>query len=119
MAAGSQTLFAFAVPFVVGRVAEFALGTHWGKNLATSSGNPQLATSEGRHLVRRYSGTAAAAAATLAFTLGRLPSERSAAKVDRVQMVYYASELLLAAGALLKVGADYLKDHRQMPSSAG
>ncbi|MCL4466475.1 MAG: hypothetical protein M1401_15570 [Chloroflexi bacterium] len=119
MAGASQTVFAFAVPFVVGRVAEFALGTQWGKDLATSTGNAQLASDEGRHLVRRYSGAAAAAAATLAFVMGRLPSERSAAKADRVQMVTYASEILLAAGALLKVGADYLKDRQVMTSKAG
>lgn len=109
-----SSLLAFALPLVVGRMMDFALGTRWGRDLVASRGNASLATPEGRRLVRKYSGAAAAAAGALAFTLGRFSGERKGPRPDNAQTVAYVAELLLAAGALLKVASDYLKDRKKM-----
>ena len=114
MSAMPSSLLAFALPLLVGRALDFALGTRWGKEVVTSTGNASLASPEGRRLVRRYSGAAAAAAAALAFILGHFCGERRERKSDRAKTTAYAAELLLAVGALLKIASDYLKDRRAM-----
>lgn len=109
-----KSLAAFVVPLAVGRLIEFTLGTRLGKDLAEATGNPSLATPEGRHIIRKYSGAAAAIALGAALTLGRRPDARRGAPRDRVETLGLLSEALLSAGALIKVAVDYMRDKREM-----
>jgi hypothetical protein len=110
----SSSLAAFAIPLVVGRALEQLLKTSLGREAAEAIGNPQLATVEGRQLVRKYAGTAAAVAfgAVVTFTQGRaLLGPRRA---DRVQTTTYLSEIFLAAGALFRVASEYMRDRQTL-----
>lgn len=102
------------MPIAVGRILEFALGTSWGQDAAARLGNPSLATDEGRRLVRQYSAGAAAAALTLAVALGQGRGGTRDRRPDRVETTGYMSELLLAAGALLKVASEFMRDRRKL-----
>ncbi len=102
------------MPLVVGRLIEIVLTTPPGKRLADATGNPGLASAEGRRIVRKYSGAAAAVAFGAALALARPPAEQAAKPRGKMETVRHLSELLLAAGALLKVAVDFAHDRQEM-----
>lgn len=112
MSGFGRSVAAFVLPLAIGRALEIALGTPWGRNLAEATGNPSLATPEGRSLVRKYSAAAAAVALGVNITFGG----RRGPGRDRLKTMGDLSELLLAAGALIKVGVDYVHDRREVES---
>jgi hypothetical protein len=110
----SSSLAAFAFPLVVGRALEQLLKTSLGKDAAEAIGNPQLATVEGRQLVRKYAGTAAAVAFGAAVTVNQGRALLGPRRADRVQTITYMSELLLATGALFRVASEYMRDRQTL-----
>ncbi|MHB1133965.1 MAG: hypothetical protein ACYC4L_16485 [Chloroflexota bacterium] len=119
MSDAARSVIAFALPLAVGRLLEYALGTSWGRDLVVRRGSPELASPEGRQVVRKYSGAAAAAAAALAFTAGRFGGAKETRRPDGEATLNNVAELVLAAGALLRVWADYAKDRKQAVSRIG
>ena len=117
MSDATRSVIAFALPLAVGRLLEYALGTAWGRDLVAKRGSPELATPEGRAVVRKYSGAAAASAAALAFTAGRFGGAKGEARQGGEATLTNVAELVLASGALLRVWADYAKDRKKVVGS--
>ncbi|MHB1414861.1 MAG: hypothetical protein ACYC1C_06380 [Chloroflexota bacterium] len=109
-----QSILVFAGPLAIGRIFELVFRTPWGKDLAQATGNSSLTTDEGRRIIRRYSGAAAAIALGLAFVLRQRPTGKPRPQRDRVETFRLFAELLLSGGALLKIVADYTEDRRDI-----
>ena len=99
-----------AISIVVGEVVKRVLSSRIGMSAADKLGRPELATLEGAASVSKEAKRAVGLVKTL--TGPRLKTEVRPVVVERVPgwvgLARDASEMLLAAGALMKVAADFV-----------
>lgn len=108
-----------AAPFVVASIIATFLGTKTGKSFAEKLGNPELATMEGRAVVKKYTQGFTGLALT---TFARMKSKDDRAAAKELGWSYLTSdvaELCLATGALLKVVSSFLEEHAELKRAQG
>ena len=120
-----RLLLTFALPFVIGKVVELALGTSPGQKLATKSGWGELTTPDGINVASKYATAAVGALALIYTTLSarrEYKGELTAGTVPvatNAAIAVDAGEILLAVGGIVKVVGDFMQDRNTLRLKGG
>lgn len=112
----SRLLFLLVLPFVIGKALEMFLPSRAGRAAASRVGQPELATEAGVEMATQYL-SASAQAATGA--VSALRGERvTARRGGAAAITEDTAELLLAAGAAVKIVSSFLRDRERLRARA-
>ncbi|MBI3968977.1 MAG: hypothetical protein HY329_25335 [Chloroflexi bacterium] len=117
----ATTAIILASPFVVASVVTTFLGTGTGKRLARKIGNPELATMEGRAVVKKYTqGITGLAVTTYARLATKEPNRiQRASGVDWSNLTSDVAELCIATGGILKVVSSFIEERNELRRADG
>lgn len=105
----------FIASLVVARLVDVFLRSDVGKRTAKSVGLDSLLTAEGAEAAKRYSKTATGLLVGTALALrARRPEKEGRHDSNLVHTAENLAELVLAAGTLAKIVADFLREEQEM-----
>ncbi|TAK24755.1 MAG: hypothetical protein EPO26_05970 [Chloroflexota bacterium] len=112
----TRLLILLVLPFVIGKALETFLTSRAGRAVANRAGQPEMATEAGIEMAKQYV-SASAQAATGA--VSALRGERVTARRGGVAAIAEdTAELLLAAGAAVKIVSSFLRDRERLRARA-